>query len=82
MLPDVLKGSILKAFLKQTLDGNKGSTLLGTVAAAILASDTDFSHLMHGIHSDADAQMWGKIVAILFVTVWGYFVGKKPTIDK
>lgn len=84
MIPDAIKGAFAKSFMKRMLDGDNGSTLLGAIAAALLASNTDFGHLMHGLKSNEDAEMWAKVVAVIVLAAWGYYTGKnkQKSIDK
>jgi len=73
-----IKGVVVKQALKTMLDGDKGSTMLGTVAAALLTAGIDWSKLMQGPGTADGATEIGKIVGVVLLVLWGLKAGKKP----
>jgi hypothetical protein len=79
MVPGFIKNAFAKTFLKRFLDGDKGSTLLGTVAAALLGANLDFDKITHGLENEASAMECGKAAAIVLLAAWAWFIGRKKT---
>jgi hypothetical protein len=76
-VPNCIKVAFVKSLLGNLTHGDKGSTLLGIIAAAVLASGLDFGKLLQFFATQDSAIEWGKMVAIILFSVWGYFIGKK-----
>jgi hypothetical protein len=73
----MLKGFLIRAFLKKITDGDTGSTILGAIAAALLAGNINWGEVTKGMHDQASATEIGKVIGIVVLAVWGYFTGKK-----
>lgn len=71
--------SAVQGAAKVLTQGDSGSTLLGTVAAASLLSGVNFEKVLNG-----DKTSLGLLAGSALVGVWGYFVGKgkKPSKGK
>ena len=70
------KGTLVKTVLDKLSHGDTGSTILGTVAGAVLLSGANFSDLFS---QDQNKQVTaiGTIAAAAVIAVWGFYVGKK-----
>lgn len=75
----MLKGFFIRAFLKKITDGDTGSTILGAIAAALLAGNVNWGEVVKGLHDQTSATECGKVVGIAALAVWGYFTGKKKS---
>ena len=81
-LTDSIKGSFIKAAVSHLTDGDRGSTLLGTVGAGLLAANIDWSQVSRGFTDEKSAIECGKAAGIALILVWGYFTGKKAAAAK
>ncbi len=81
MVPGFIKSAFVRALLGHLKDGDKGSTLLGIIAAALLAANLDFGKILAGLHDQDSAIECGKAAAIALLAIWGYFVGRKKATD-
>jgi hypothetical protein len=77
MLPNFVKGVFIKSVLSNLKDGDKGSTVLGVVAAGLLAANLDFSKLAGGFSTSESALECGKAGAALILALWAWRIGKK-----
>jgi len=76
-LPKFLKALFTKSFLKRLAgDNNSKTTLLGFVAAALLAANVEWSKLFAGEPAEI-----GQAAAVLIAALWGWFTNRpeKPT---
>ncbi|HYT08978.1 MAG TPA: hypothetical protein VEL77_15140 [Rugosimonospora sp.] len=71
------KGELVQTVLRKIVDGNTGSTLLGGVAVAILASGASFPDLFSTDQSKL-AHAWGLAIGGAILGVWGWKIGRKP----
>src|SRR4051812_42821771 len=71
------KGTIIEAVLKSLTHGDSGSTVLGVIAAGVLASGVNFSDLFNTKDTNKQAIAIGTLISTLIVAVWGYYIGKK-----
>lgn len=71
------KGEFVKALLEKLTHGDTGSSLLGLIAAAVLASGISLSDLFS---SDETKKMhaWGLIAAASLIAIWGWVTGAPP----
>lgn len=78
---DGVKNAFIGKVLNQVLDGNKGSNILGAVITAVLGSQIDYVKAMAGFHFDnaANAAESAKLVSVVVLATFAYFVGKKKT---
>jgi hypothetical protein len=72
-----LKNLLVNTFLKKLTDGDKGSTLLGAIAAALVCAKVDWSLVAQGLHDQPSAIECGKAAAVALLAVWGWFTGRK-----
>lgn len=77
MVAGFIKNAFAKTFLKRFLDGDKGSTFLGAIAAALLGANLDFDKITHGLENEASAAECAKALAIVLLAVWAWFIGRK-----
>ena len=68
--------TLLKALLGKIIDGDHGSTALGAIAAAILASGVDFSKLGSFTLAPGGAAELGKLAGAVILALWGFNTGK------
>lgn len=71
-----IKGNIAKSLLRQLTDGDKGSTVLGAAAAALLAANINFGLLFQCCSTEESGIELGKAIAVVVLGVWGYCTGK------
>lgn len=78
MLNDI-KDAFVNHVLKQVLDGDTGSNILGVLITAVMVSHIDYVAALEGIHFDnaANTAETAKLVGTLVSAVFAYFVGKK-----
>lgn len=67
---------LINSFLKGILDGDTGSTMLGTIASALLAGDVKWHSLAHW-RTPQGMEEYGKILTIVVLAVWGWKTGKR-----
>ena len=73
------KGEFIQKALETLTHGDKGSTMLGAIATAILLSGVNFGDLFSSDeHKQAVAM--GLIAGSLVMAVWGWFIGKKKDV--
>lgn len=73
-----IKGSILGSAIKKVADSGPRTTVLGFVAAAILADKIDYGKLF-----DGDPRQIGNLVGAVIVALFGYFTNHpKEIIEK
>jgi hypothetical protein len=71
------EGLGVKIFLKKLVDGNTGSTILGVIGAAVLASGVNYGDLFSA-DQNKKATAVGMIAGAGVTAVWGYYIGRKP----
>jgi len=74
-----MKTFLIDTFLKRVLDGNKGSTLLGTVITPLLLAHVNWDLVLQGPHTQAAATADGQVAGIVVVAVWSFFIGRKQS---
>lgn len=74
MLPNFIKVPFIKSCLGRIASSNDTkTTVLGVVAAAVLASEIDYGKLLNG-----DGGEIGKVVGVVVVALIGYYTNKHP----
>ena len=73
----MFEGTIINVALKRLTDGDSGSTLLGSLAGALLAAHINFGDLFSK-DPQKKAQTIGLVIGTIILFVWGYFTGKSP----
>lgn len=76
---DMLKNLFINKVLKNMVDGDKGSTVLGTLVTAILALDINYAKAIKGFQFQ-DPEAVGesaKLVGGALLWVWSFFIGRK-----
>lgn len=70
------KGKLIETALGRLTHGDTGSSILGAIAAGVLAAGVNFSDLFS---DDQNKQMAavGTIIGAVVVAVWGWKIGKK-----
>ena len=71
------KGELIEVVLRKVTDGNTGSTLLGGVAVAILASGANFADLFSADQAKL-AHAWGLAIGGAILGAWAWKIGRKP----
>lgn len=79
-----IKGKMVDVVLKRLMDGDKGSSLLGLMAGALLAANIDFGRVFAFFQNPTQENCIeaAKALAVVIAVVWGYFIGRKPGAPK
>ncbi|HZT29731.1 MAG TPA: hypothetical protein VFA33_07610 [Bryobacteraceae bacterium] len=78
MIPSV-QNLFINKVLEHILDGNKGSNILTAILTAVLGARINWAQACRGFRCDnaEDAAEAAKLVGVLVLAVFGYYVGKK-----
>lgn len=72
----VLQNIIIRRVLKTMTHGDKGSTLLGVLAACLLAANIDFATIAAGDKNKRAVEI-AKACAVVALVLWGRYIGKE-----